>query len=236
MNAPANIKPSIVSALAKALPELESAKKNKANPAFKSKYADLAAVIEALEPITKHGLWYRQQIHESAEGVTIETLYIHESGESLSAGTLFMPATKRDAQGYGSALTYARRYSLQTAFGLATEDDDGNAAVKASQDAGGHSKREVSPRQSKHSALKTAIRGFVHELGGCGDGDELSAFLATPEAIKLIAEVREKMPHWWDGTDWPEDEPRPDEFVTLSERISRRSRECAERTAQYLNA
>lgn len=122
---------SIIAALAKALPELESAKKNKANPAFKSKYADLAAVIEALEPIRKHGLWYRQIPHESSEGVHVETIYIHESGESLSAGSLYMPATKRDAQGFGSALTYARRYSLQTAFGLATEDDDGNAAVKS---------------------------------------------------------------------------------------------------------
>lgn len=121
---------SIIAALAKALPELESAKKNKANPAFKSKYADLAAVIEALEPIRKHGLWYRQVLHESAEGVNVETIYIHEGGDTLSAGSLYMPATKRDAQGFGSALTYARRYSLQAAFGLATEDDDGNAAVK----------------------------------------------------------------------------------------------------------
>ena len=122
---------SIIAALAKALPELESAKKNKANPAFKSKYADLAAVIEALEPIRKHGLWYRQVLHESSEGVNVETIYIHEGGDTLSAGSLYMPATKRDAQGFGSALTYARRYSLQSAFGLATEDDDGNAAVKS---------------------------------------------------------------------------------------------------------
>ena len=122
---------SIIAALAKALPELESAKKNKANPAFKSKYADLAAVIEALEPIRKHGLWYRQVLHESAEGVNVETIYIHEGGDTLSAGSLYMPATKRDAQGFGSALSYARRYSLQAAFGLATEDDDGNAAVKS---------------------------------------------------------------------------------------------------------
>lgn len=136
MNAASKIEAtSIVGALAKALPELESAKKNKANPAFKSKYADLAAVIEALEPIKAHGLWYRQHVHDSADGVMIETIYLHDSGETLSAGTLFMPAAKRDAQGFGSALTYARRYALQTAFGLATEDDDGNAAVKASKPA-----------------------------------------------------------------------------------------------------
>ena len=120
----------LIAALAKALPELEGAKKNKANPAFKSKYADLGAVIEAVEPIKAHGLWYRQVTHESPDGVMIETIYIHESGETLSAGMLFMPALKKDAQGFGSALSYARRYSLQTAFGLATEDDDGNAAAK----------------------------------------------------------------------------------------------------------
>lgn len=133
MNAQSKIEPSLIGALAAALPELESAKKNKANPAFKSKYADLAAVIEAIEPVTKHGLWYRQHTHENENGVQVETFYIHTSGEQMSAGTVFMPATKKDAQGFGSALTYARRYGLQTAFGLATEDDDGNAAVKASQ-------------------------------------------------------------------------------------------------------
>lgn len=125
----------IITALAKALPELESAKKNKANPAFKSKYADLGAVIEALEPITKHGLWYRQHQHENENGAMVETFYIHESGQQMSAGTVFMPATKRDAQGFGSALSYARRYGLQCAFGLATEDDDGNAAVKSTAQA-----------------------------------------------------------------------------------------------------
>lgn len=124
---------SLIGALAKALPELESAKKTRNNPAFKSKYADLAAVIEAIEPVKEHGLWYRQHSHESADGVKVETFYIHTSGEQLSAGSLFMPATKKDAQGFGSALSYARRYALQLAFGLATEDDDGNAASKPRQ-------------------------------------------------------------------------------------------------------
>jgi hypothetical protein len=129
MNAPAGkLEPTLIGALAKALPELEGAKKNKKNPAFKSSYADLGAVIDAIQPIAQHGLWYRQQSHESADGVMVETFYIHTSGEELSAGTLFMPATKKDAQGFGSALSYARRYALQLAFGLATEDDDGNSA------------------------------------------------------------------------------------------------------------
>ena len=118
----------IITALAKALPTLENAKKNAANPHFKSKYANLSAVMEAVEPIKEHGLWYRQQAHDKPDGACIETIYMHESGEEMSAGLTFVKADKQNAQGFGSAMTYARRYSLQTAFGLDAEDDDGNAA------------------------------------------------------------------------------------------------------------
>jgi hypothetical protein len=67
----------------------------------------------------------------SEGGVAIETILIHADGEKLSMGVLFVPANKHDAHGFGSALTYARRYALQTCFGLPTEDDDGNAAVSS---------------------------------------------------------------------------------------------------------
>lgn len=125
----------LLGALAAALPELEAAKKSSENAAFKqggkvSKYADLGSVIEAIRPIASHGLWFRQVSHEADKGVLIETFYIHDTGE-LSAGRVFVPADKANAQGYGSAQTYARRYGLQMAFGLATEDDDGNAASAA---------------------------------------------------------------------------------------------------------
>lgn len=119
-------------ALAEALPKLEGAKKNSANPHFKSKYADLGSVIEAIRPVAEHGIWFRQSTLPDDNGITIETFYIGH-GASISAGVLHMPADKRNPQGFGSALTYARRYGLQTAFGLATEDDDGNAASQAEQ-------------------------------------------------------------------------------------------------------
>ena len=186
---------SIIAALAKALPELESAKKNKANPAFKSKYADLAAVIEALEPIRKHGLWYRQVLHESAEGVNVETIYIHEGGDTLSAGSLYMPATKRDAQGFGSALTYARRYSLQSAFGLATEDDDGNAAVKSAPDVAAQPEQVL-----VDDATVTKIISLCEAVGGGQSKVICEAYkvdaipkLTASQAKAVIARLNEKL-------------------------------------------
>jgi hypothetical protein len=95
---------------------------------------------------------------------------------------------------------------------------------------------EQGKKAPAHSALKTRLRGFVHELHGCGDGDELSAFLATPDAIAIIADTREKLPHLWDGSDWPEGIERPEEFVPLADVITKRQRECAEATAAYIGA
>lgn len=123
-------KQTLLGALAVALPELEGAKKNAANPHFKSKYADLGSVIDAIQPVAAHGIWFIQMTHENEGGADVETIFIGH-GEQFSAGRVFVPASKRDAHGFGSALTYARRYGLQTAFGLSTEDDDGNAAVKS---------------------------------------------------------------------------------------------------------
>ena len=108
--------------------------KDKTNPAFKSKYADLAACIEAVDKAClDEGIACYQDTFEDSTGVTVETVFLHESGESLRCGKLHVPASKQDPQGYGSALSYCRRYSLLTACGLAPEDDDGQAAVKAQQ-------------------------------------------------------------------------------------------------------
>lgn len=122
---------SIASVLAKALPELGAVHKNKKNPAFKSSYADLSAVLEAIAPIAEHGLWFRQVPVQLDGGVGIETFYVHESGAELSAGVTPVPVNKNDAQGLGSAMTYGRRYGLMTAFGLSADDDDGTAASRA---------------------------------------------------------------------------------------------------------
>jgi len=121
----------ISTALVKAQKAFGPALKTCTNPHFKSRYADLAACVEAvIEGLNANGIMLMQPCHESDSGVTVETLFIHESGETMSAGKLHVPASKQDPQGYGSALTYARRYSLMAACGIAPEDDDGNAASK----------------------------------------------------------------------------------------------------------
>lgn len=132
MNAEVEIKSALHSALAAAFPDIEGATKDSTNPHFKSQYADLASVVAAIKPaLIKQGLFFTQGTEPSEVGVIVETMVHHSSGESMSFGRLFVPANKNDAQGFGSALTYARRYSLMTAFGVAPEDDDGNAAVKS---------------------------------------------------------------------------------------------------------
>lgn len=133
MNAASKIEAgTLSSAMALAFAEIEGATKAAINPQFKSKYANLGAVIDAIKPaLINHGLFFTQRCQPAEDGVSIETVLHHSSGEKESLGTLYVPANKRDPQGFGSALTYARRYALQTAFGVPTEDDDGNAASQS---------------------------------------------------------------------------------------------------------
>lgn len=130
-------KSATIGALAKALAaaqgELEDAKKDASNPAFKgSKYATLASIRAALSKVLpKHDLAVVQGFAPSGDdGVCIVTTLMHSSGEWIRSA-IHMPVTKKDAQGFGSACTYGRRYSLAAIVGVASDDDDdGNAAVR----------------------------------------------------------------------------------------------------------
>lgn len=123
----------IATALVKAQKAFGPALKTATNPHFKSRYADLAACVEAvLGGLNDNGIALIQKCYDCTDGVMVETMFVHESGEMLECGILHVPAAKHDPQGYGSALTYARRYSLMAACGIAPEDDDGNAGSKPS--------------------------------------------------------------------------------------------------------
>lgn len=120
----------LATALAKAQRDIRGAVEDSSNPHFKSKYASLQSVIDAArEPLTSNGLSIIQALTDAAPGtVSIETIMLHSSGQWISS-TFSVPVTKMDAQGYGSATTYARRYSYMAMAGLAPIDDDANAAV-----------------------------------------------------------------------------------------------------------
>lgn len=121
----------LASAFAKAQGAFAGAVRDSVNPHFKSKYADLESVVAAIKPgMSANGLSFVQISHNDAGAASIETIIMHSSGEWLSAGIVSVPTQKNDAHGFGSAMTYARRYSLSAALGVAPEDDDGNGAVK----------------------------------------------------------------------------------------------------------
>jgi hypothetical protein len=125
----------------------ESIKKAATNPAFKSKYADLAHVVEGVIPaLNGAGVGVLQFPAFDGEMVAVTTTLIHESGSSVTA-TLHLRPSKSDPQGVGSAVTYGRRYALLAITGSAPEDDDANAASGPRQ-----APAQAPPRQERHEA------------------------------------------------------------------------------------
>ena len=119
----------LATALSLSQGEIENASKNAANPHFKSKYADLAEIINCVRPVfSKHGLSVMQFPSYEGGVVSVETVIAHKSGQWMS-GTISAPVSKQDAQGVGSATTYCRRYALAAAACLAQEDDDAESAI-----------------------------------------------------------------------------------------------------------
>lgn len=135
----------------------DAVKKASTNPAFKSKYADLAGVVEAVVPaLNDQGIAVMQFPAFDGEFVSVTTELLHESGASVRS-TLKMRPTKADPQGEGSAITYARRYSLLAMTGAAPEDDDANAASQPGQQRGPIVPQvKVSPQQAQqiHDLLR----------------------------------------------------------------------------------
>lgn len=139
-------KPTLISALVKAQSEMSHAAFDQTNPHFKSKFASLKSVIDAVKPaLNANGIAYVQRSVPMDHGIAVETVF-HGHGEELRTGPVPVPIDRENAQGFGSALTYAKRYSLAMACGIsADEDDDGNAAAKAP------------PKKRGQSVLRTVI-------------------------------------------------------------------------------
>lgn len=128
-----NIK-NLSKALVQAQSEMSNAKKDATNPFFKSKYADLNAIREAVLPIlNSHGISVLQPMTNIEGKNFIKTILLHETGESIESFTEIIYSKVNDAQAQGSGITYARRYGLQSFVCVGAEDDDGNKAVKPAE-------------------------------------------------------------------------------------------------------
>jgi hypothetical protein len=181
----------ISKAFVQAQKQFGPALKTSTNPAFRSKYADLSACVEAvIDALNANGIALMQVFHEHERGVICETLFIHESGEQLSGGKLFMPAVKLDGHGMGSACTYARRQSLLAATGLAPEDDDANAASSKPVP-------RISPTQGAFDALPAARQSIIMDVVAAiterfNADDEIGAY----DEYTGITDADEKIALW----------------------------------------
>ena len=170
----------LAAALAAAQAEMKPAKETANNPAFRSKYADLTSCFEACNAVLpKHKLSISQVMVAAPEGyVSVQTLLLHESGEWLSSVCTLKADGNRGvnaAQAAGSAITYARRYGLTAIVGLATDDDDGNAAGAPFQPQQRKQASAPAPRQAAPApAPAPAPQSKQEEL----DGDRLKALFA----------------------------------------------------------
>ncbi len=154
--------PELFAALSKAQGEIENANKNAANPHFKSKYADLAEVLNTIRPpFSANGLSLIQSTEFDGALVSVTTLLAHSSGGFVTATASCVPA-KTDAQGVGSSTTYLRRYSAASVAGIAQEDDDGQSAAHGGKPA--PLTRKVTPVDGVWESLDTETQAGLELL------------------------------------------------------------------------
>ncbi len=121
----------IIAALLKAQMEMNNAKKNSENPYFKNKFADLNSVRDAVIPLlNENHILVLQPMVRMDDADYVNTQLWHESGEMIQSFTKILCKSQNDPQAYGSGVTYARRYGLQSLVSIGAEDDDGNAATR----------------------------------------------------------------------------------------------------------
>jgi hypothetical protein len=161
---------SIATALASAQINMGKALKQANNPHLRSKYADLGSVMDACLPaLNEHGIAVIQPTGEDDTGRFVETILVHgESGEQLSCRVPLI-VSKNDMQGYGSAVTYARRYGLMAMAGIAPEDDDGRAAKGFAP----QEQRQIARKPTQKSIDNSLIDSAFDSIREATDMDDL---------------------------------------------------------------
>lgn len=159
-------------ALAKMQGALDNATKSSDNPYFKSKYADLAQCLQtAKKPMADNGLSISQHCTFDGQFVQCVTILGHSSGQMMIS-TLMIPVSKKDAQGIGSSITYARRYALSSIIGLTQKDDDGEGSV-------GRTEEDAKTKWEKTAKKSQEILRNAEKL------DEQESWRMTNEGVQV---------------------------------------------------
>lgn len=189
----------IFGAFSKFRTQVKQPAKKADNPYFNSKYVSLEGVMQAIDAaLPGTGLAYNQLVENCENGVSVSTLITHSSGEWMMVGPLTLAPTKRDPQGYGSAITYAKRYQLSAAFGISSDiDDDGNAGTFEDRSMG---------NQRQNSYQRQPARNGSYRRQNSGQGNYTSnqpnprqqaqePTLTVDEAIELGKTTKYKEPN-----------------------------------------
>src|SRR3990167_8898859 len=160
----------LAEALCKFQGSMDPVTKDGVNPYFGNSYASLAAIWQSVRPrLSANGLSVVQSNQPNADGITLVTTLMHVSGQWIK-GTLIMKPAKSDPQGFGSCLSYARRYAMSAILGIVTEDDDGNAASDIREQANPkiaapQRKSETTQKSQKENGTKVNLKSQKVELG-----------------------------------------------------------------------
>lgn len=194
----------LAKALAQAQGELVEAGKTSFNPGFKSKYADLAEVLQTIRPVSsRNGISFVQGLTYSDGHVGVTTRLMHTSGQWLESH-LDVPITKKDPQGVGSGATYGRRYSLASMFGISQDDDDGNdassvpkkpAAKKAESQTGTSTSNQVPPETTEIArAMIVSLKSVGTGMTSLGSDEVRMKSLTDEYASLTLAEQNMVLP------------------------------------------
>lgn len=176
----------IFPALIKAQSEMGNAKKSAVNPFFKSKYADLAEIIEVSKTLlSENGLGVIQSPGGSGNSVTVTCRIIHVSGQWIE-DTITMNATKNDPQSIGSAITYGRRYQLAALFNIAQEDDDGNEGSGKSDNAKADTQKQEQQKNVDLERLSVTLESYIDSGIIAGENaTKANAAIANGNAVNI---------------------------------------------------
>jgi len=177
----------IATALAKFQAEVKNPANSADNPYFKSKYAPLSEILNVTRPLlSKHGLSVLQMPSGDSQETSITTLLMHESGEWIESDPLTMKSAKNDAQGAGSVITYARRYSLSAILGISSEDDDDGNGASGNNSGDSPSKKKTKPADNKN------VETPVNEQKPNGNNQQGNAGKVDASKIRTLHVMGEK--------------------------------------------